>query len=120
MRKKTMSRLISLRLDEDLFERITKEAEAAQIPRGEYIRRMLTKGKVRIRQEVVAPVPELKAILAQLGKIGSNINQIAHYYNGGGSENASTEAELQNALGALATIKYTVLGMGGDFKNREE
>lgn len=84
MRKNENIRTISFRLDDKLYTMIANSARNAGITKGEYIRQQLRKGKVVVKQEIIAEVPMLKRVLGELGKIGSNLNQIAHYYNGGG------------------------------------
>ena len=49
------------------------------LPLAEFLRRQVMKGKVIAKYEIVADVPELKKLVAEFGKIGSNLNQIARY-----------------------------------------
>lgn len=39
--------------------------------------------KVIVKYELVADLPELKKLIAEFGKIGSNLNQIARHFNNG-------------------------------------
>ncbi len=87
MRRKEarLSKRLTIRMDDDLYERICTGANAARISQVEYARRLLKKGKVTVKQEIIAEVPELKKLIAEFGKIGSNLNQIAHHFNAGGT-----------------------------------
>ena len=107
---------MDFRMDEELYNKIVNTANAAGISHGEYIRRQLTKGKVVVKQEIIADVPELKRLIAEFGKIGSNLNQIARYYNSGGSRSREMYERTQRAISELFAMKYEVEKMGGDFR----
>ena len=64
---------------------------------------------------IIAEVPELKCLIAKLGKIGSNLNQIAHHYNSGGSRSREMYEKTQRAIAELYAMKFEVEGMAGDF-----
>ena len=99
--KKQFTHSIIFRLDDELYNGIVNTSMAARLTKGEYIRQMLTKGRVTVRQEIIAEVPELKKVIAELGKIGSNLNQIARYYNGGGANSSYLYDRIMQALGDL-------------------
>ena len=46
---------------------------------AEFIRNALDNQQVTIKYELVADVPEIKKLIGEFGKIGSNLNQIARY-----------------------------------------
>ena len=56
----TNSHLISLRLTDTQYQVISETARQANLSLSEYIRRQLSKGKVTMKYEIVADVPELK------------------------------------------------------------
>ena len=97
-------RNVTIRFDQETFDKIEATARAADLSVSEYIRRMVTKGKVVIHQEVVAEVPMLKKLIADFGKIGSNLNQIAHHYNGGGVRSREMYERTQRAISELYEI----------------
>ena len=72
------------------------------------MRKLLTSAKVSIPQEIVAEVPELKRLIAELGKFGSNLNQIAYHYNGGGAHSKEMFDRVQRAISKLYAMKYEV------------
>ncbi len=62
-----------LRFTDMEYEIITENADKAGLPLAEFLRRQVMKGKVIARYEIVADVPELKKLVAEFGKIGSNL-----------------------------------------------
>lgn len=107
---------IGLRVEDDLYQKIEAEAALARISISEYIRRELRKGTVSVRQEIVADVHLIKKMLAELGKIGSNINQIAHFYNSLGEDAADMRKLCTKALSAVYSMKYGIEALGGELR----
>ncbi len=114
--KKTMPNRITIRLSDELYQKIKAGASEARISPVEYVRQILTKGRVTVRQEIIAEVPELKKVIAELGKIGSNLNQIARHYNGGGADSSYFRDRIMPALGDLFDMKYEIEKLGGEFR----
>ena len=113
-------RFVGVRFDQATYNKIEAAARAADLSVSEYIRRMVIKGKITIRQEVVAEVPMLKKLIAEFGKIGSNLNQIARHYNGGGVRSREMYERTQRAISELYAMKYEVEKMGGEFRGYSE
>ena len=113
-------RFVGVRFDQATYDKIDAAAHAADLSVSEYIRRMVTKGKVVVRQEIVAEVPMLKKLIGDFGKIGSNLNQIAHHYNGGGVRSREMYERTQRAISELYAMKYEVEKMGGEFRGYSE
>ena len=65
-------------------------------------------------------VPEIKKLLAEFGKIGSNLNQIAKYFNQGGILSQEMRGEINKRLRDLYEMKYKVMEMAGDFHGNTE
>ena len=59
---------VMLRFTDAEYERLLFYAEAARL---------------QIKYEIVAELPELKKLIAEFCKIGSNLNQIARHFNSG-------------------------------------
>ena len=66
--------------------------------------------------EVVADVKEIKKLIGELGKIGSNLNQIARYFNQGGIISSEMRTEIKKSLRDIYEMKYEVMKMAGDFR----
>lgn len=62
----------------------------------------------------------LKKLIAEFGKIGSNLNQITHHYNGGGVHSTEMYERTQRAISELYAMKYEVERMGGELRGHSE
>ena len=111
---------VTVRFNEDSYKKLVATAKAANLSTAELIRQMVLKGKVNVKQEVVAEVPMLKKLIGEFGKIGSNLNQIAHHYNGGGVRSKEMYERTQRAISELFAMKYVVEKMGGEFRGYSE
>ena len=70
---------------------------------------------IRVKYEIVADLPEIKKLIAEFGKIGSNLNQIARYFNFGGIHSQEMRKEINQCIADIYEMKYKVLKMTGDF-----
>ena len=111
---------VTVRFNKDSYEKLLAMSKAANLSAAELIRQMVFKGKVNVKQEVVAEIPMLKKLIADFGKIGSNLNQIAHHYNGGGVRTREMYERTQRAISELYAMKYEVEKMGGEFRGYSE
>ena len=73
-------------------------------------------GKVNARFEIVADVDQIKKLIGEFGKIGSNLNQIARYFNQGGVLSSEMRNEIRKSLRDIYEMKYVVMKMAGDFR----
>ena len=108
--KKTMLNRITIRLSDELYQKIKADASEARISPVEYVRQILTKGRVTVRQELIVDVIDIKKVIAELGKIGSNLNQIARHFNGGGADSSYIHDRIMQALADLFDMKYEIDG----------
>ena len=111
---------VNLRLTDTQYEIISESARRSNLTLSEYIRRQLLQGKVIAKYEIVADVPELKRLIAEFGKIGSNLNQIARHFNTGGIHSQEIRKELNQCIADIYEMKYSVLKMAGDFRGYTE
>ena len=72
---------VTIRLTDTEFSIIENTAEQADMTISEYMRKQIMEGQVNTKFEIVADVKEIKKLIGELGKIGSNLNQIARYFN---------------------------------------
>ena len=112
----TYTHHINLRLTDVQYESISENAKAAGLSLSEYIRRQLIKGKVIAKYELVADLPELKKLISEFGKIGSNLNQIARHFNTGGIHSLEMRKAIGQSLSEIFKMKEEVLKMAGDFQ----
>jgi hypothetical protein len=74
---------LTIRLTNDQEDKIKKEAEAFGYTKGSLVKSKLFKDNFTPRKVPRPDQKELAKIVAQLGKLGSNINQIAKALNSG-------------------------------------
>lgn len=111
------SRSIMLRLTDTEYKIISENAKAAALPLAEYARKLVTGKRVKIKYEIVADVPKLRKLIAEFGKIGSNLNQIARHFNSGGIHSQEIRKSINQGIADIYEMKYKVLEMAGEFQN---
>ena len=94
---------------------MAEAAKQANLTLSEYTRRQLAGRKVTVKYEIVADVPELKKLIAEFGKTGSNLNQIARHLNQDGPQSAEMLKSIRQCMAEIYAMKYEVLKMEGSF-----
>ena len=107
---------IMLRLTDTEYDIVYESAKAAHLPLAEYVRKQIMKQKVTAKYEIVADLPELKKLVAEFGKIGSNLNQIARHFNSGGIHSQEMRRAIDQSVARIYEMKFEVLKMAGDFQ----
>jgi len=110
---------ITLRLTDIQYEMLTEAAINAHLPRTEYVRLLITDKKPVIHQEVVFDSEELLHVLGDMGKIGSNLNQIAHHLNGGNAFDQQLKSEVLQAVIAINKIRDMVRALAGEYREKD-
>jgi len=106
---------VTIRLTDTEFSIIENAAEQAEMSISEYMRTQTMQGQVNARFEIVADVAEIKKLIGEFGKIGSNLNQIARYFNQGRIISTEMKNEIRKSLRDIYEMKYEVMKMAGDF-----
>ncbi len=106
---------ITLRITDVEYDLIMDMAKEAGMSRSEYLRKIILDAPVEIRYEVVADIEELKKLTAEFGKIGSNLNQIAKYFNMGGVRSKAMQDEIHECVSKLFDLRKEVLKMAGEY-----
>ena len=91
-------------LSQEEKAKIQEKANKAGISMSEYIRRCALSRKIPQYGDVAV----LREISAELGKIGSNLNQIAHHLNAGGSV-YSVYYDLQEVIKDWNDMRFRML-----------
>jgi predicted DNA-binding protein len=91
-------------LSQEEKAKIQEKANKAGISMSEYIRRCALGRKIPQYGDVAV----LREISAELGKIGSNLNQIAHHLNAGGSV-YSVYYDLQEVIKDWNDMRFRML-----------
>ena len=107
---------VTIRLTDIEFSIIENAAEQAEMSISEYMRTQTMEGNVTALFEIVADVDEIKKLIGEFGKIGSNLNQIARYFNQGGIISSEMRNEIRKSLRDIYEMKYKVMKMAGDFR----
>lgn len=109
-----------LRFTDTEYEIFMENADKTGLPLAEYLRRQVMKGKVIAKYEIVADVPELKKLVAEFSKIGSNLNQIARHFNQGGIHSQEMRQMINKCITEIYEMKYEVVKMAGEFHGDTE
>ena len=109
---------IMLRLTDTEYEIISAQAKAAGLPLAEFARRQIMNKRTIIKYELVADLPELKKLIAEFGKIGSNLTQIDRYFNSGGIHSQEVQKSLRQSLSKINDMKYEALKLAGHFSSQ--
>ena len=105
---------VHLRMNETEYVLLAERAKANSMTVSDFVRSALDNQKVIIKYEITADVPEIKKLISEFGKIGSNLNQIARHLNEWHSPYPVMAKELQDAAADLATLKFEVMKKVGD------
>ena len=65
---------------------------------------------------IVADMPQLKEITAQLAAIGNNLNQIARHLNAGGMLTDELRKEINSCVEDVMKMRKEILTMAGDYR----
>ena len=105
---------VHLRMNETEYVLLAERAKANSMTVSDFVRSALDNQKVIIKYEITADVPEIKKLISEFGKIGSNLNQIARYFNSGGDRSRAVEEEIHQCISALFLLRKKVLRMAGE------
>ncbi|HGF7952266.1 TPA: plasmid mobilization relaxosome protein MobC [Enterococcus faecium] len=105
---------ITIRFTDVEYEHISDTAKEARLTLSEYIRKMALEGKLTFHCEVVADMTELQKLTNEIGNIGSNLNQIAKYFNTGGIRSNAMEAEIRNCISQLFSLRKEIVKIEGN------
>lgn len=97
---------------------LTQVADNAKLSKSELIRNLLLNKKIKVTYEVVMDNSEIRELIGEYGKIGSNLNQIAKYYNSGGERSLAIDDEIRQCISKLFDLRKKVLKvLGGYYGN---
>lgn len=105
---------ITLRLSEIEYELVMDRVKESGLSRSEYLRRQIINGSFEIRYEIVADMPELERIGSELGKIGTNLNQIAKYFHMGGVRSKAMQDEIHDGIQQIFEMRNEIKMLTGN------
>ena len=115
-----MTHVIPVRLTDVQHSIITENASAAGMSVADYIRRQAVHGKVKKEYRIVADFPKIQDLTRELSAIGNNLNQIARYFNSGGTQSKAIREEINSAMTQIMEIRNIALEMAGEFYGNTE
>lgn len=111
---------VTIRMTDDLYDVITEGAKTANLPKTEYIRKLLTEKEPVVHYEVVFDNPELLKALGDMGKVGSNLNQIARHLNQGGVQTDELKQEIRNCISCIYEMRDEIKEMAGNYRGNHQ
>ena len=107
------SMTVKTRLTKEEYAAFEEVAALCGVSKAAYIRKAITGATLKPTIVVTAVNDELLKklddLIAQYGKIGSNLNQIARHLNEYGTAYAGLGKEVRDAVVDLAMLKYEIL-----------
>lgn len=108
--KRRRAHAVSIRLDGPEREELRHRARRAGITVGAYVRyQVLDKPPPRQSSRPAVEVQVLARLVGQLGKIGSNLNQIAHQMNASGRVEELDVMYVQSMATDLTVLRSAAL-----------
>jgi hypothetical protein len=109
---------ITIRLSETEHRMLHGRAHMSGLSMGGYLRKAaLGKAGPRSKRPPAAERDELRRLKGELGRVGNNLNQIAHALNTG---TAPAPGELETALAELAAVHESVRRALGGGREEDE
>ena len=107
--------IITLRLTDIELAYLDQSAESLHVTRSEYLRNLILEKPMIYKYEVVAENDQLKKLNAEIGKIGSNLNQIAKHLNQGGVRSIILQDRVHECIDKLFDLRRQVMELAGDY-----
>ena len=112
------SRVVKTRMTEEEYAEFAERLSACNMSQAEFIRQAITGAAIRpiitvspVNDELLSTVGKL---IAEYGKIGGNLNQIARALNECGTPYNTLSVEVRATISDLAALKFEVLRKVGD------
>lgn len=106
--------IITLKLTDMELEYLNQAAQSLHVSRSEYLRNLILEKPMILEFQVVADNEQLKKLNREIGKIGSNLNQIAKYLNQGGIRSMILQDRIHECIDKLFDLRRQVMELAGD------
>ena len=110
--------VVKTRMTDEEYADFAERAKFCGISQSEFIRRAIDDAVIKpiitvspVNEKLLSTVGQL---IAQLGKIGGNLNQIARYLNEHGAPYNKLYSDVRAAIADLADLKYEITRNVGD------
>ena len=107
------SNIITLKLTDIELAMLNEAAGITGLSRSEYLRKLLLEKQINHQIEVVADMNDLRKLVSEYGKIGSNLNQIAKHFNSSESQSHAVKNEIHQCITDLFQLRKEVLKLAG-------
>lgn len=105
---------VTVRLNESELDYLDRATEQLNITRSEYLRNLVLDKPMIYTYEIVANDADLRKLTGEIGKIGSNLNQIAKHLNTGGIRSMMLQEEVHRCTAQLFELRKKLLELAGD------
>lgn len=107
---------ITIRVTDDMYELLQQDAELVHLSLAEYARQKLL-GKVpKVHYEIVFNSREMLNALAGIGRIGTNLNQIARKLNSGSTLTEELKKEINHCIVMLYDMRDDIDEVIGEYR----
>ena len=90
--------------------------ERTKLSQAEYLRCAIFGTPIQeAPKPVLSPIEGLDKLIAQYGRIGNNLNQIARWLNSGVNLDQGLADSLRHCIGELNKLKFDAVGVLSDF-----
>ena len=110
--------VVKTRMTDEKYADFTERVKFCGISQSEFIRQAIENAVIKpiitvspINEKLLSAIGQL---IAQLGKIGGNLNQIARYLNEHGAPYNKLYSDVRAAIADLADLKFEILQKVGD------
>ena len=107
---------IGVRIDDELYEKFYNEAIMCDMKPSEYFRQLLKKRRPISWQKIAVVPPELPGLIEKYREVGNEFNNLAHYFNTGGTLDVDSGNRLTRALEQLKSLSGEVQAMIRNFQ----
>ncbi|MDO5408954.1 MAG: plasmid mobilization relaxosome protein MobC [Lachnospiraceae bacterium] len=102
------------RMNDAEWEQFLSQLEKLGVSQSDFIRQAILTAQVKVTVQPIYNSEVLDEIAAQYGKIGSNLNQIAHHLNAGNPLTARLMKDINHCLADLSGLKQKLENLAGD------
>jgi len=106
---------IGVRVDDELYEKILNGAIMCDMAPSEYFRQLLKKRRPIYWQKIAVVPPEMPGLIEKYREVGNEFNNLAHYFNAGGTLDVDSGNCLTRALEQLKSLSEEVRAMTRNF-----
>lgn len=114
-RKHKRQTIITLRLTDAELEVLNTASQNTGLSKSDYLRHLILQKTPEIHFDVVINMDDLRKLVSEYGKIGSNLNQIAKHFNSGGEHSLQITDEIHQCISELFMLRKEVLRLAGEW-----